>query len=186
VSGVFKGACGDYAGNCGWNSADDGSDPQGYNGQLSRGVLVCAKYTNDSNWNPTKWTPRTTIKSIVDGTSSTLLAGERHVSQSPSLGSKKGFGWVESGDGSIYNTDNSGLNICRIAGADGIHSAIPIARSPTDPFNYQFGSYHAGICQFVFCDGAVRPIGINIDNVNLGRLACKDDQQVITYPISQN
>jgi prepilin-type N-terminal cleavage/methylation domain-containing protein/prepilin-type processing-associated H-X9-DG protein len=177
--GQFKGATGDYAGNGGWNSSpEDGGNPQGFNGPLCRGVLIMANHTNDGSYNPIKWSARLKWKSILDGTSSTFLAGERHVEA-------KGYGNFNKGDGSIYNTDNSGLNIHRVAGWDKIHSAKPLARSVNEPFSYQFGSYHPGMCQFVFCDGSVRAIDVGIDNTNLGLLACRNDQQVITYPLPQ-
>jgi prepilin-type N-terminal cleavage/methylation domain-containing protein len=176
--GNFKGATGDYAGNAGWNSADDGTDVQGYNGRKSRGVLVMANFPDASPpTDPPKQWSGLKLKAIQDGTSTTLLVGEKHVSQAGA----NSFGYVEAGDGSIYNTDNYGLNVTRIAGWDKIHAAKALARSPKDGFSYQFGSSHAGLCQFVMCDGSVRPIDISIDNDNLGRLACRDDQQVITY-----
>lgn len=174
--GTFKGATGDYAGNAGWNSYDEGQDVQGFNGIACRGVLIMANFVNDGNLNPIQFKSRVKFKHIVDGTSQTLLVGERHVAS-------KGFGDVNSGDGSIYNSDNENLNIARVAGWDKIHPAKPLARKFDEAFTYQFGSYHPGICQFVFCDGSVRPIDINIDNDNLGRLACRDDQQALTYQL---
>ena len=44
----------------------------------------------------------------------------------------------------------------------------------------RFGSWHPGVCQFVFCDGSVRAIKNTIDEINLGRLAVRNDSQVIT------
>jgi prepilin-type N-terminal cleavage/methylation domain-containing protein len=181
--GNFKGATGDYAGNAGWNSADDGSDPYGYNGRKARGTIVMAQYpdVNPPTDPPKQWKGAVKVKSILDGTSTTLLVGEKHVAQG--TGGNTGFGFVESGDGGVYNTDNYGLNVSRIAGWDKSHSPKPLARSPKEAFSYQFGSYHPGVCQFVMCDGSVRPIDISIDNDNLGRLACRDDQQVVTYQL---
>ncbi len=119
----------------------------------------------------------TNLASITDGTSNTFLAGEKHVP----LGM---FGRAKVGDGSIYNgvwTIYSG----RVAGIED-----PLAQSPTDVtpsiggdafYGRKFGSYHLGICQFVFCDGSVRPIKTNIDPDNLRRLAVRNDGEVITY-----
>jgi len=171
-----KGATGDYAGNAGWNSYDEGQDVKGFNGIASRGVLIMANFVNDGSLNPIQFKSRIKMKSIVDGTSVTLLVGERHVAS-------KGFGDANSGDGSIYNTDNENLNIARVAGWDKIHPAKPLAKKFDEAFSYQFGSYHPGLCQFVFCDGGVRAINLDIDNDNLGRLACRDDQQALTYQL---
>ncbi len=48
--------------------------------------------------------------------------------------------------------------------------------------SYQFGSYHPGICQFVFGDGHVRPISAKTDTVLLGYLAQRSDGQFVTLP----
>jgi Protein of unknown function (DUF1559) len=48
-------------------------------------------------------------------------------------------------------------------------------------FARKFGSWHTGICQFVFCDGSVRVIRNSIDTANLRRLAVRDDGEVITF-----
>ena len=45
----------------------------------------------------------------------------------------------------------------------------------------KFGSYHPGVCQFVFCDGSVRAIRNSIDTANLRRLAVRNDGEVITF-----
>ena len=44
----------------------------------------------------------------------------------------------------------------------------------------KFGSWHPGVCQFAFCDGSVKAIRNTVDEVTLGRLACRNDGQVIT------
>jgi hypothetical protein len=42
-----------------------------------------------------------------------------------------------------------------------------------------FGSGHPGIVQFVFADGGVRPLKIDIDPNTLGLISCRNDGQVI-------
>ena len=116
----------------------------------------------------------TTFSSVADGLSNTFLAGEKHVP----IGM---FGRAKVGDGSIYNgvwTTDSG----RIAGPDD-----PLANGPNDIapstradafFARRFGSYHPGVCQFVFGDGSTRPIRTSIDRVQLRRFAVRHDQEV--------
>jgi prepilin-type processing-associated H-X9-DG protein len=45
----------------------------------------------------------------------------------------------------------------------------------------KFGSWHPGVCQFVFCDGSVRAIRTSIDTANLRRLAVRNDREVISF-----
>jgi prepilin-type N-terminal cleavage/methylation domain-containing protein/prepilin-type processing-associated H-X9-DG protein len=124
------------------------------------------------------FTSNTDIAKISDGTSNTFLAGEKHVP----LGM---FGRLKVGDGPLY----SGAWTCFPARLAGIED--PLARSPDDVtpsggivdgiFARKFGSYHAGVCQFVFCDGSVKAIRTTIDGANLRRLAARNDGEVITY-----
>src|SRR5262249_21253820 len=104
--------------------------------------------------------------------------GEKHVP----LGM---FGRPKVGDGPLY----SGAWTCFSARLAGIED--PLARGPTDVspsggvvdgiYARKFGSYHPGICQFVFCHGGVRAIRVTIDTANLRRLAVRNDGQVIDY-----
>ena len=52
---------------------------------------------------------------------------------------------------------------------------------PRDPERYQriFGSYHAGICQFVFCDGSVHPLSNTTAPRTLQLLAVRNDGQLV-------
>jgi prepilin-type N-terminal cleavage/methylation domain-containing protein len=126
----------------------------------------------------TSWSSYTGLSRILDGSSNTFLAGEKHVP----LGM---FGRLKIGDGPLY----SGAWTCYAARLAGIED--PLATGPSDYgpsggvvdgiYARRFGSYHPGICQFVFCDGSVRPIRTTIDSANLRRLAARDDGEVITY-----
>jgi prepilin-type N-terminal cleavage/methylation domain-containing protein len=118
------------------------------------------------------WTPNATVKvnklgmrfeQIRDGLSQTFLVGEKHVQ----IGH---FGEHPSHeDGAAYNGDHG----------DAMRAAGPgrsLARFPTDGGNV-FGSYHPGICQFVFADGSVKAIINTLDATNLGYLANANDGQ---------
>src|SRR5262245_15639912 len=166
------GALGDYASCNGDTDADFIINPNG--------VLIQAQviYTSGQT-NPTPagqvpcttapcviqtWNSRTRIASVTDGTSNTFMIGEKYVRLSS-------FGRNE--DTALYNGDRPDPTL-RCAGP-----RFPLARSLTEPYNRQFGSPHPGVCQFVFVDGAVRPIRTTTSGVILGLLANRADGQPI-------
>jgi type II secretory pathway pseudopilin PulG len=106
------------------------------------------------------------LKMVVDGLSKMLYVGEKHVVQGR-LGEDSG------GDCSVYNPDGSSM-FCRWAGKN-----HPLAISPSEERNGQFGSYHPGICQFVFGDGGVHPVRSSMDSVILGYLADRRDGNMV-------
>lgn len=161
------GALGDYG-------ACEGDNSNGqYNTHLADGAMIIADHKTATN--PagglliTYWKSRTNIALITDGLSNTLLIGEKHV--------KQGSWGNTTGDGSIYNGDPGNQNSARVAGAGYL-----LARTPKDSYNLQFGGYHPGVCQFVFCDGTVRAIDVSIDGTLLGYLAQRDDGNAVTLP----
>jgi prepilin-type N-terminal cleavage/methylation domain-containing protein len=159
----YYGALGDYAGCAGDNSTT-------FNTADADGAVILADYTHGGAKSPyTIVNPRsrTRFDNITDGLSNTLLVGEKHVP----LGK---FGREDNGDGSIYNGDPLNENAARIAGP-----GYPLARSPDESYKINFGSYHAGICQFVLGDGSVRPLPTSISGTILGLLAARDDGQPI-------
>ena len=106
---------------------------------------------------------------IRDGSSMTFMVGEKHVP--PTM-------YGQLCDNSVYDGDIL-ETIGRFAGP-----GVGLARSPDedeDRFHSCriFGSSHPGICNFVFCDGSVRTLNVAIDTVILGRLASRNDEEVI-------
>lgn len=115
------------------------------------------------------WNSRTTFASIIDGTSHTILVGEKHLRPS-----RQG---VAPEDGAIYNGDHPG-NFSRCGGP-----GYPLARFPTDRFETNFGSYHAGGgVNFAFADGSVRTLSPDISTDLLGRLTARNDHEVVSEP----
>jgi hypothetical protein len=102
---------------------------------------------------------------ITDGLSNTFLVGEKHVPQGS-------FG-LPPWDCGLFDGHNPVCNT-RAAGP-----GFPLASSLKDP-GWKFGSYHPGICQFIFCDGSVRILRNGTDVVTLGLLAQRNDGQPIT------
>ncbi len=102
---------------------------------------------------------------VTDGTSNTLMIGEKHVQ----LGTFGNF----TTDGLIYSAGEN-QTYHRRAGA-----SWPLAFDPRVVVNFQFGSYHPGICQFVFGDGHVQALRNSTPTTTLALLAHISDGQVI-------
>ncbi len=161
----YQGACADYAACVGstgsdyWWSTDSSGNPNTPNNGVFR---------LDNNWSNTSsptYVGGIKIAQITDGTSNTLLIGEKHVQQTR-------MGDFGAGDGCAYNGDKG-------TAFRGAGPSLTLARTPTDAFTNRFGSYHPGVCQFVFCDGTVRPVSVNISGATLGNLADKADDQTV-------
>ena len=156
----YPGALGDYA--C---SAGDNANGQ-FNTDQANGAFVIADYRRSKTTSPcvlASWSSRTSFASVTDGLSNTIFVGEKHVR----LG---GFGRGEEGDGSVYNGDPTNANAARVAGPNNL-----LARSPTEPYRTNFGSYHPGVCQFALGDGSVRAVAVSVSGTTLSRLSARND-----------
>jgi prepilin-type N-terminal cleavage/methylation domain-containing protein/prepilin-type processing-associated H-X9-DG protein len=105
------------------------------------------------------------ITEITDGTSLTLMVGEKHLAPVD-----LGNGAV---DGCVYSAVPAGLSF-RQAGSN-----FPLALTRNDPQNGQFGSWHTGTVNFVFCDGHVAALPTSIAGSTLGALATRKGGEVI-------
>lgn len=141
--------------------------------------------TGTPTFKVTKFVYVTDFATMTDGTSNTALVGEKHV-----ISGQEGIGFVDvngprSGDGSFFN-DDSPQWFTRLMGRQTVSPGVFLDRNfalgPKDSFRpgERFGSYHPGVCQFVFGDGSVRALGTNIDILALTNIALPDDGQVIS------
>jgi len=189
----FPGALGDYACNTGDTHPDasltdntternDGSlkEPTGpfrYSGHGEVEGDSITPGTTDLSKLPIKYKVR--FKNIEDGLSNTAMIGEKHVPTDGPGGSW--FGQIDAKDNSIYNADfwNS---VGRKGGFD-----RPIAE-PSDGaeggnvlsgFNKNFGSWHPGFCHFVYGDGSVHAVSVEVDEYMLGHLCNIADGQIV-------
>jgi hypothetical protein len=98
--------------------------------------------------------------------SNTIFLGEKFIySQNAGKGD----------DTCIYN--GTTLNSFKQAGKG---KPIVFSRLNGEKAGSGFGSYHTGVCQFVFGDGSVRQVRNTMDEANLGRLANRHDGELIT------
>lgn len=169
------GATGDYAGNAGssvhfnpprhtWSmfkTPTDGVFSSGFeeDNQVVDGLLVKGGVG------------RYKFRDVVDGLSNTIFVGEKglnvdHLGQSG--------GW---GDNSIYNGDEP-FAIMRVGGP------IIDLEHTTRSFNGSvpsFGSFHPGVCNFVFGDGSVKTIAVEIQAETLRRFCSRNDGRVVDH-----
>jgi prepilin-type N-terminal cleavage/methylation domain-containing protein len=180
----LSGACGDYA--C---CAGDGT---ARNQRGANGAIICGNVTNPPNPGPQggengydqpntnpptlplipikSFRGYTTLPTITDGTSNTLMLGEKHVLEGH-------YGEESTGDHSYYN--GIGYNSAqRVAGP-----SYPLARDTNDAtsgYSDRFGGPHTGVVLFALCDGSVRSLRASIDTVTLQRLAIRNDGLPVT------
>lgn len=166
---VVGGATGDYAGNHGDLSPGSiGSHTDYYWGGNGTGVIISSQAKEDSE-GKLHWIDRVDFGSIPDGTSNTVLAGELHVA--PENLNTVPF------NGPIYNGEDLAA-FTRVGGP----GAPLMARNQerTSPV-LGFGSWHPGICNFVFSDGSTRSVDNWVDTVTLGRMCHRYDGDPVEY-----
>jgi prepilin-type N-terminal cleavage/methylation domain-containing protein len=169
-NGHLEGACGDY-GVC--DGDGNNRNTTTANGAIIAPFLINPNIGDNNPWPAPIFSFRsmTRIASITDGTSNTLLVGEKHV-RPGHLG--------EAGDGDMafysgYNYTTAQRSAGWYIDSGGVKQTKPLMK-PTDAAStIRFGSMHTGICNFVFCDVSVRALPVNIDIETLRRLAVRDD-----------
>jgi prepilin-type N-terminal cleavage/methylation domain-containing protein len=197
------GGRGDYAANGG--SLDNSADGALVNG-TSRGVRPDGSVIT-SNFAAAppdtlvlSFRGSVTLPGITDGTSNTLLIGEKHL---PPARVADATGPDRSIFGPIRNAyrRNAGVGVQTNATTGVVTIDIsPLVSDPRNPGgaqpNERFGSWHPAVCQFVLCDGSVRALRNSIQAVvdpnlpastvalppnqgPLHRLAVRNDGQVI-------
>lgn len=146
----IPGGLGDYACSLGTTGTDLFDQGLGYNANGAFRIGVAGQGR--------------TFKEFTDGLSQTILLGDKHVPMGT-------FG-EDPYDRSLYNGANSG------SWGRGLGPAYPLAQS-IKQMAWLYGSYHPGVCQFVFADGSVHTLATSLDPVILGYLADVNDGNVV-------
>jgi len=170
-NGIF-GALGDYAGCAGVDYNTDMANNNNFkNPGVAKGAVIGGIRVGSS------WYGSVRMMLITDGTSNTLMVGEKFI-PAPS---KQNWG-TQNGDHTIYNGNDPRV-FCRVAGpAVAGNGPWPIEPDPFSKIGNPgqiFGSAHRDICQFVFCDGSVKALSVGIPDPTLALLADRSDGQVI-------
>ena len=103
------------------------------------------------------------LTAVTDGTSNTIMIGEKHINRNDlnsSVNTATGYIY----DGIIYSGGDQ-QTYARKGGP-----SQPLAFTPLDVENNQFGSWHTATVQFAFGDGSVHGLSKSIDKTVLGYL----------------
>jgi prepilin-type N-terminal cleavage/methylation domain-containing protein/prepilin-type processing-associated H-X9-DG protein len=166
---LYASAPGDYA-ICTGDSSVNGGDYWQWNGQDTPangvGILWNGKMTTTPPVLPNGPTYKgVPLREVTDGTSNTLLMGDKHLHI-------KALNDFNKGDGGTFNGDKGHAH--RSVGPN-----VPLSKGPNDTTVRAFGSWHPSVTNFVFVDGSVKSISNSTNGTTLGWLAGKDDGQVI-------
>ena len=164
------GALSDYAGNGG----DNNTVPAWYDTWTAKGVIIWSTSNSATGIPVSQYRGQLKILDITDGTSNTMMFGEKHVPLDLIGMGRVLTGGPIGGDGSVYNGDDE-ESFVRCAGPG--YGIVSDPKSPLGAF--RFGSVHSGVCQFVFCDGRVKAMNNSVNTTMLQRYALRDDGQII-------
>jgi prepilin-type processing-associated H-X9-DG protein len=115
-----------------------------------RGVLH-TDLVGDGRWGPER------ILNITDGTSTTIMAGERTTRTHPT----RGTFWADAFN--LYSLSAAWSHSVTLLDDYDKCVAAPTERDTANRCKYGWGSPHNGLINFVFCDGHVAPISTGID-----------------------
>jgi prepilin-type N-terminal cleavage/methylation domain-containing protein len=171
----------------------DGTPQVGATGDYAAGSVATANYQHQwqsldilfgpmvgAERNGIYYKSRTNFASTTDGLSNTLFVGEKHIFRDDLY---KGGSAGGSGDGNIYVTQTTGWYECHSVRQTDHPNGL--GRGPHDnrPNRiHTFGSWHPGVCQFVFGDGAVHAVPLTIDLTTLRNLGDRRDGNAVTIP----
>lgn len=125
------------------------------------------------------------LSEVTDGTSKTLLIGERNCdgqrSGNPPPFARRGGIWmgssVDTTSTSEVNYDDTFLTLTKTSNRNGVNGTNFMLNSPLikSPQEGACSSRHAGGAQFAFVDGSIRFVSENISSATYGQLAAKAD-----------
>jgi prepilin-type N-terminal cleavage/methylation domain-containing protein len=165
----------DYIANGGTCTNPDDLGPDASPPNTFDGALVPSKnITHTGSGKPVGLVRK--ITDIVDGTSSTLMVGEKFVDGAFAFSTdeqnhcNEDQGWVDGwdndavGDATGFKKDQTQLEVPKQI----------YAKTQTDDCGANFGSIHEN-CMVVFCDGSVHAVSFTINQVVWGRLCSIND-----------
>jgi prepilin-type N-terminal cleavage/methylation domain-containing protein/prepilin-type processing-associated H-X9-DG protein len=113
------------------------------------------------------------IDSIRDGTSNTILIGEKYLNADQ---------YATGADGGDNESMYGGPNVDTMRSTNytsDTDNQRPMQDRGGLTAPWRFGSAHAGVCNFVFCDGSLRPLSYMVDPLTYSYLGSRADGKAI-------
>jgi prepilin-type processing-associated H-X9-DG protein len=177
--GQFPGGLADYA-SCGGNNNDTGALMIATAEGITPSGEIVTSYFNQTppGTRITSWKSQTNFASITDGTSNTLLIGEKFIRKTSLNGKFE--------DRSVFDSEAPGP-YRRLVGTKGSHEFTLVSDSNATLGTWpdcvwSFGGPHPGICNFVWVDGSVRSLNVSTSASVLQSLGQRSDGKVVTVP----
>lgn len=180
-----------------WVGSTDSYVHQSMQGPFRQAVL--------SNQDGNTWQPQDTLARLVDGTSNQLLFGEKHIPlgwvgkcEDTELHTGTPDEDQSYGDcsfltiGERRSPSSARLTYSRNACYDSVWPPLSYKRpglftpvlpyqGDVHPHNAGFGSYHPGVCNFVFGDGSVKALSVTILPEVLAALGQVNDGETVSF-----
>jgi prepilin-type processing-associated H-X9-DG protein len=116
-----------------------------------------------------------TIDKVLDGTSNTLLVGESTTASNPGYRTFWAYSYA-------YCSLSAATAQPRILWGDYDRAVAAGGTGGDNPCKREWGSFHSGIVNFLFCDGSVHPLGTTIDVNLFGNLATIAGGEIVSVP----
>jgi prepilin-type N-terminal cleavage/methylation domain-containing protein/prepilin-type processing-associated H-X9-DG protein len=165
----------DYAGNAGVNTLGDDNAGQ-YGDGLIDGVVVRQGFVLqggaaiDTNQTANPVSTAINEARIKDGCSSTFLVGEKRMNVSYCASQNQ----PDDNDGYVGGFQDDVVRWGAFPLQPDWQGPLATAQTLT-PGDYQFGSSHPGVANFVFCDGSLQGIHFSVDPVVFSHASSRND-----------
>lgn len=169
----YPGSLSDYAASCGSIARYTPLSPNWQDSINANGAIITAK-SSVSGTTVSNIRGLVPFGAITDGLSNTSLIGEKQT-----IPSDLGIAWSAGSDGAVFNGDQEG-NFTRIAGPG--YGLCNGEKDNSANYQIRFGSWHAGVCMFVFCDGSVHTLSNDTPEDVLGNMTNRSDDNPLELP----
>jgi prepilin-type N-terminal cleavage/methylation domain-containing protein len=161
------------------NACDPNNHVNAQRGAVRAAQCTCSG-TGTTDASAATWRPRDTFARLTDGTSNTLIVGEKHLRQTELGGFERRD---HPNDGSYLFTEGDWreYGVARNIGNNIGKGPTEFTTSQGADGEFGFGSWHSGVVNFVRGDGSVQGLTFTIDQTTRRLLGhCSDGRTVTT------